>query len=272
MLFNRVALTAIETAKFTRASATGELGFTIAENDTSIQSITVSGDGTKVSVTVVRTNRKGGSESTVVASDIADAATLKKALEYEGTLINVSVPDGYIASITSTVSDTYAPVFDAFSINLTNEIAYFSNVDTVNVAVLMAPLGTVIEIGAADLQAKKEKYDAVNLKLQEVATARGDCMVLFDYPIDLSYDDALEMFKADPWTSLDTDQLCVAYPAVKVASSYTGEYVEASSSMIFAGQMAYTDRVKGYRDWETDRKSTRLNSSHSGESRMPSSA
>ena len=28
----------------------------------------------------------------------------------------------------------------------------------------------------------------------------------------------------------------------------------------------------GYRDWETDRKSTRLNSSHSGEPRMPSSA
>ena len=27
-----------------------------------------------------------------------------------------------------------------------------------------------------------------------------------------------------------------------------------------------------YRDWETDRKSTRLNSSHSGEYRMPSSA
>ena len=30
--------------------------------------------------------------------------------------------------------------------------------------------------------------------------------------------------------------------------------------------------ISGYRDWETDRKSTRLNSSHSGESRMPSSA
>ena len=30
--------------------------------------------------------------------------------------------------------------------------------------------------------------------------------------------------------------------------------------------------VLRYRDWETDRKSTRLNSSHSGESRMPSSA
>ena len=29
---------------------------------------------------------------------------------------------------------------------------------------------------------------------------------------------------------------------------------------------------EGYRDWETDRKSTRLNSSHSAKSRMPSSA
>ena len=33
-----------------------------------------------------------------------------------------------------------------------------------------------------------------------------------------------------------------------------------------------TYRRRDYRDWETDRKSTRLNSSHSGESRMPSSA
>ena len=30
--------------------------------------------------------------------------------------------------------------------------------------------------------------------------------------------------------------------------------------------------LNGYRDWETDRKSTRLNSSHSAKSRMPSSA
>ena len=31
-------------------------------------------------------------------------------------------------------------------------------------------------------------------------------------------------------------------------------------------------RYSAYRDWETDRKSTRLNSSHSAKSRMPSSA
>ena len=32
------------------------------------------------------------------------------------------------------------------------------------------------------------------------------------------------------------------------------------------------DKVRVYRDWETDRKSTRLNSSHRSLSRMPSSA
>ena len=36
---------------------------------------------------------------------------------------------------------------------------------------------------------------------------------------------------------------------------------------------SYEDETGGrYRDWETDRKSTRLNSSHSAKSRMPSSA
>ena len=39
------------------------------------------------------------------------------------------------------------------------------------------------------------------------------------------------------------------------------------------GQVWYAkDFETQYRDWETDRKSTRLNSSHSGEARMPSSA
>ena len=48
----------------------------------------------------------------------------------------------------------------------------------------------------------------------------------------------------------------------------------------YIGLIDYVDSLKskndavldGYRDWETDRKSTRLNSSHSAKSRMPSSA
>ena len=46
---------------------------------------------------------------------------------------------------------------------------------------------------------------------------------------------------------------------------------EAQKLMAEAKEMGYYPTVH-YRDWETDRKSTRLNSSHSAKSRMPSSA
>ena len=42
--------------------------------------------------------------------------------------------------------------------------------------------------------------------------------------------------------------------------------------LLFPKFMVHRDVSKGYRDWETDRKSTRLNSSHEFVSRMPSSA
>ena len=41
-------------------------------------------------------------------------------------------------------------------------------------------------------------------------------------------------------------------------------------SVLLVGSMEFAKY--GYRDWETDRKSTRLNSSHEIPSRMPSSA
>ena len=50
----------------------------------------------------------------------------------------------------------------------------------------------------------------------------------------------------------------------KGMSDYAKQIKEASGNF---------DTMKtSYRDWETDRKSTRLNSSHSAKSRMPSSA
>ena len=47
----------------------------------------------------------------------------------------------------------------------------------------------------------------------------------------------------------------------------TEEYVRSDKFEVIG--VAVKER---YRDWETDRKSTRLNSSHSAKSRMPSSA
>ena len=46
----------------------------------------------------------------------------------------------------------------------------------------------------------------------------------------------------------------------------------AVMKLVDRGMVSLDEPVVTYRDWETDRKSTRLNSSHSGESRMPSSA
>ena len=49
-------------------------------------------------------------------------------------------------------------------------------------------------------------------------------------------------------------------------------YNKAEKYMTYNPQFTYGKPYTMYRDWETDRKSTRLNSSHSAKSRMPSSA
>ena len=53
----------------------------------------------------------------------------------------------------------------------------------------------------------------------------------------------------------------------------TLDNVEVGKSIEINGyDYQYVGKKVGYRDWETDRKSTRLNSSHEIPSRMPSSA
>ena len=51
-----------------------------------------------------------------------------------------------------------------------------------------------------------------------------------------------------------------------------GEFAAGESEDFMVMNRIYDVNEATYRDWETDRKSTRLNSSHSGEARMPSSA
>ena len=61
-----------------------------------------------------------------------------------------------------------------------------------------------------------------------------------------------------------------------------GEYMERCETPVFEGgtsqEIVFQEVISNsateqdYRDWETDRKSTRLNSSHRSLSRMPSSA
>ena len=59
-------------------------------------------------------------------------------------------------------------------------------------------------------------------------------------------------------------------PAANVIDIYEELHLSKENvKILFEGAQGFE---LGYRDWETDRKSTRLNSSHSAKSRMPSSA
>ena len=58
---------------------------------------------------------------------------------------------------------------------------------------------------------------------------------------------------------------------VKLSETLTISKIK-SDEVVHTAERLTKDTKDGYRDWETDRKSTRLNSSHSAKSRMPSSA
>ena len=64
---------------------------------------------------------------------------------------------------------------------------------------------------------------------------------------------------------------CLVNTLYAEARSEPEEGIRAVMSVIYNRKKA-KGYPKTYRDWETDRKSTRLNSSHSAKSRMPSSA
>ena len=57
-----------------------------------------------------------------------------------------------------------------------------------------------------------------------------------------------------------------------ICSYLDGSKIECVANKATLNTKNNLDIIIVYRDWETDRKSTRLNSSHSGESRMPSPA
>ena len=72
----------------------------------------------------------------------------------------------------------------------------------------------------------------------------------------------------DPWKEFE-----LKAREVSIDETYTVLFAELPNvvrAMIQNSKLPFDMSL--YRDWETDRKSTRLNSSHSGESRMPSSA
>ena len=72
--------------------------------------------------------------------------------------------------------------------------------------------------------------------------------------------------------------IIVTNPPFSLFREYVAQLIDYNKKFIVIGSQntitykEFFPLYAVYRDWETDRKSTRLNSSHSGESRMPSSA
>ena len=79
---------------------------------------------------------------------------------------------------------------------------------------------------------------------------------------------------ADNGDTLNANWAYYIVQPVNQASAGVANYSGSYATLRFEkqGPQCGYDGVGKYRDWETDRKSTRLNSSHSAKSRMPSSA
>lgn len=263
IIFQRVLLKDSEKAKFRREDPE-KLSYTIANNNGSIQSITVNCDGVTVSVVAEEMDQYGSIQKRTLVKDIDNEEELKVALEFEETLVDVTVPEGYIAKFATTeepaqgeepspvaeggtevFTDVYAPNFDLINVAITDEISQFENADSIDVSVLIAPMGTIIEATCETDEDIEKAYDDINMKLVDCARERSDCfMAGMDYPMDYTYDQWIRKFGSAPYSTLDCDQTQTCFPCVKVKNAYTGDIVEASASMIVAKQMAYTDDKK----------------------------
>ena len=71
---------------------------------------------------------------------------------------------------------------------------------------------------------------------------------------------------------LENKEVIGVFANKEIAEYYMKQYIKETNQSI--ENIEYIESLLNdrYRDWETDRKSTRLNSSHSAKSRMPSSA
>ena len=67
-------------------------------------------------------------------------------------------------------------------------------------------------------------------------------------------------------------QLAIGWANVAIGEKSVSNEADKIANDLMMGMKDLDRKDRTYRDWETDRKSTRLNSSHRSLSRMPSSA
>ena len=107
---------------------------------------------------------------------------------------------------------------------------------------------------------KKEFTELIRLSLIKDVNP-----LVVDKYVSMAYDSYVQGY----WMSIKGGSLDVftkLFEGVEIRNEGKQYYSDLPASLIDL------PRTGVYRDWETDRKSTRLNSSHSAKSRMPSSA
>ena len=103
---------------------------------------------------------------------------------------------------------------------------------------------------------------------KSAAVALSYLIAELDTMIELLNCDCMEYMATVPDKYFD---LAIVDPPYGIGCDGVGMSGRKSNSVKFKNYQG-SSYTGVYRDWETDRKSTRLNSSHSAKSRMPSSA
>ena len=93
--------------------------------------------------------------------------------------------------------------------------------------------------------------------------------IIIGYKIYVCHSVDLKKVGMDACLQCDIDRDAKNAPCPEIEGDY---YIELAKLFNLINDIRMCMLSVTYRDWETDRKSTRLNSSHSAKSRMPSSA
>ena len=142
----------------------------------------------------------------------------------------------------------------------------------------------ITRLHLVDLDGAKAKH-IVNYKVLETIASKTSLIIDFggglksDEDLRIAFESGAQMVTGGSIAVKDRETFLHWIKNMTVIKHYCQQstFIMESAKVIRKinekmGKSVLISAKSAYRDWETDRKSTRLNSSHSGESRMPSSA
>ena len=188
--------------------------------------------------------------------------------------------------------------YKRFQYTASNNQTTFTGADSFNNSLSYTPTYEVVYVNGVKLANADYTATTGNTVVLAVAAANNDIVEVQSFGRfyitegDLSFTHGNA--KSNTATTSNTSQqVCDQFSAttyrsakyfMQVTDNANSEYYAAEATVVHNGSAAFISTYgevysnsslasfDEYRDWETDRKSTRLNSSHSAKSRMPSSA